>query len=75
MKPYMSWLMLDPELIIDFENDDETEFNVGVGYGKMVSRTMAVFVKTTFHAGGSEDNLDWAVKIGFRRMFPKKVFF
>jgi hypothetical protein len=73
MKPYMSWLMLDPEMVVDFENNDDVTLDVGVEYGKMLSRTIAVFVKPTFGTGDS--NNDWAIKIGFRHMFPKKVFF
>jgi hypothetical protein len=71
MKPYMSWLMLDPELIVDFEDDDET-LNIGVEYGKMISKTMAIFVKPTFGVGDSDT--DWAIKIGFRHMFPGMTF-
>ncbi len=72
MKPYMSWLLLDPEFIVDFEDDDET-LTVGIEYGKMITKTVAVFVKPSFGLGDSE--VDWAIKIGFRHMFPKKVFF
>jgi hypothetical protein len=72
MKPYMSWLMLDPELIIDFEDDNDETLNIGLEYGKMVSKTMAVFVKPTIGFGDSD--LDWGIKIGFRHMFPGMTF-
>jgi hypothetical protein len=70
MHPYVSWLLADPELIIDFENDDKTNFTIGVEYGKMVSKTVGLFIKPKMHAGGSDKVQEWAIKIGFRYMFP-----
>jgi hypothetical protein len=72
MKPYMSWLLLDPELIIDFEDDNDETLTIGVEYGKMINKTMAVFIKPTVGVGDSD--LDWAIKIGFRHMFPGMTF-
>jgi hypothetical protein len=73
MRKHVSWLMLDPELIIDFENDSDTALDVGLEYGKMLSKTTALFVKPTVGAFG--ERTDWAIKIGFRHMFPGKYLF
>lgn len=75
MKPYMSWLMLDPEFLIDFENNTES-LNIAVEYGKVIGKkkNKAVFVKPIVGVGG-DNGTDWGVKIGFRHMFPGlKVF-
>ena len=72
MHKYVSWLMLDPELIVDFEDDDET-LDIGIEYGKMITKTIAVFIKPTLGVGDSDN--DWAIKIGFRHMFPTLVLF
>ena len=70
MHPYVSWLLADPELIIDFEDDDKTNFTLAVEYGKMLSKTIGFFIKPKVHAGGSDKVQEWAMKIGFRYMFP-----
>lgn len=73
MHKYMSWILLDPELIIDFEDDNDTDFVVGMEYGKLITKTIALFIKPSFGLGDS--NTDWAIKIGFRHMFPGLFLF
>ena len=73
MKPYMSWINLDPDLKIDFEKDNETKLNIGVEYGKMVSKTSAFFIKPSANVGGGDEG--WGIKVGMRFMFPGKYFF
>lgn len=72
MKPYMSWLNLDPDLKIDFLADNEMSLNVGVEYGKMMSRTSAFFIKPSANVGGGDEG--WGIKVGMRFMFPGKYF-
>jgi hypothetical protein len=67
----VSWMSLDPELIIDFEDDEDTTLTLGVEYGKLVSRTMGLFIKPT--VGLTDDTTDWGIKVGFRHMFPRLV--
>ena len=69
----MTWLKVDPEVIIDFENDDETTYEDKVEWGKLVKKTVGVFVESTIGLGG--ERKDWAIKVGFRHMFPQKTFF
>ena len=73
MTQYVSWLMLDPELIIDFENDDKTSLDIGLEYGKMINKNIALFCKPTI--GVNDSDKDWAVKVGFRYMFHDVVLF
>lgn len=73
MHKYVSWILFDPELIIDFEDDNDTDLVVGIEYGKLVTKTIAVFIKPSFGLGDSDTN--WAIKIGFRHMFPGLFFF
>ena len=73
MHRYVSWILLDPELIIDFEGDDDTDLVVGMEYGKLITKTMALFIKPSFGLGDSDT--DWAIKIGFRHMFPGLLLF
>ena len=72
MNKWVSWLTLDPELIFDFEKDQETTLDIGVEYGKMINKTTALFIKPTF---GVDSSNDWAIKVGMRFMFPEKTFF
>jgi hypothetical protein len=72
MKPAVSWLTLDPELIIDFENSNKTSSTIGLEYGLMLNRTTALFLKPSVKVG---DGDGWGVKFGFRFMFPKTVLF
>jgi hypothetical protein len=68
MYSFMSWLLVDPELIFDFENE-VTTLDLGVEYGKLVTKTIALFIKPT--VGLDKDSAtDWALKVGFRHMFP-----
>ena len=71
-KKYMTWLKVEPEVIIDFENDDKTSYELGVEWGKLVKPTIGVFVKSLIGLGG--ERKDWAIKVGFRHMFPQKTF-
>ncbi|NIO06377.1 MAG: hypothetical protein GTN74_17755 [Proteobacteria bacterium] len=73
MHKYVSWILLDPELIIDFEDDNDTDLVVGIEYGKLITNTIALFVKPSFGLGNSDT--DWAIKIGFRHMFPGLFLF
>lgn len=70
----ISWVMLDPEFFIDNERD-EVYGELGIEFGKMISRTKAVFIKPTFNVFGDYDQQDFKLKIGFRHMFPGTVFF
>jgi hypothetical protein len=72
MHKYVSWILLDPEFIVDFEDDDES-LTVGLEYGKMITKTIAVFIKPSLGLGDSDT--DWAIKIGFRHMFPGLFIF
>ena len=74
MKPYMSWLLLDPELIIDIENDNDTSFVLGAEWGLMTSKRSAIFVKPEVGIGGHTQE-DWGIRVGFRYMFPKVLVF
>lgn|GEM_PF-3445139 len=73
-KSPISWIKLDPEFFIDNERD-EVYGELGVEFGKMVSSTKAIFIKPTFNVYGDYDQQDFKLKIGFRHMFPGKVFF
>jgi hypothetical protein len=71
MHKYISWLTIDPEIIFDFEDEDTTTLDLGIEYGKMVSKTIGIFVKPTI--GLTDGSKDWGIKVGFRHMFPSAV--
>ncbi len=48
-------------------------YEVKVEWGKLVKKTVGVFVESTIGLGG--ERKDWAIKAGFRHMFPQKTFF
>jgi len=60
-------------LIVDFEDDNHTTVSVGVEYGKLLNRRIALFIKPT--VGFGSRGTDWGIKVGFRHMFPRAVTF
>ena len=55
-------MSLDPELIFDFENDEDVTATLGVEYGKLITPTLGFFVKPT--VGLTDDTTDSGIKVG-----------
>lgn len=72
-KKNLAYLSVTPEVIWDFENDADTVVEMQVEAGKAVARTALLTLKTTFGLDG--DRNDFAIKLGFRHMFPGKYIF
>jgi len=71
-KKQLAYLMIDPELIWDFETDDFTA-TLSVEYGKAIGRTQLLILKPT--VGLTNGTTEWGFKFAFRHMFPGKYLF
>jgi hypothetical protein len=71
-KKQLAYLLIDPELIWDFEADDFTG-TLGIEYGKAIGRTQLLILKPTFALTNGTTN--WGIKFAFRHMFPGKFIF
>ena len=60
------WLLGDPQLWVDFDQDNRTELALEVEAGKMVAPTVGVWVRGGGHAAGSWNRQDWTVSGGIR---------
>lgn len=70
---HLAYILVDPEIVIDFENDDEVTATLGVEWGKGIGKGVLLFVKGT--AGLTDDTTEWGIKIGFRHLFPGTFLF
>ena len=60
------WLLGDPQLWVDFDQDNQTELALEVEAGKMVAPTVGAWVRGGGHAAGSWNRQDWTVSGGIR---------
>ncbi len=69
-KPNLAYLLVDPEVIVDFENDNDVTATLGLEFGKPFGRGTLLVLKPTI--GLTDDTTDWGIKFAFRHMFPNK---
>lgn len=67
-KPNLAYVLVDPEVIVDFENNDDVTATLGVEFGKPFGRGTLLILKPTI--GLTNDTTDWGIKFAFRHMFP-----
>jgi hypothetical protein len=68
-KPNVTYLLLDPEYIRDFETETST-FTVNLEYGKVVGRGALLLLRPSVGLDDEGGGLDWGFKFAFRQMWP-----
>lgn len=71
-KKNLAYLLIDPELIWDFETDDFTG-TLGIAYGKAIGRAELLTLKTTVRL--TDGTTNWGIQFAFRHMFPGRFMF
>ncbi len=67
-KKYIAWLLIDPEIIYDFERDEE-EIRLGGEYGVRITDSGYLFVRYEGNIGGQQRELSAAISGGFRWIY------
>jgi hypothetical protein len=68
-KPNLTYLLLDPEYIRNFETETST-FTINLEYGKVVGRGALLLVRPAFGLDDEGGGIDWGLKFAFRQMWP-----
>jgi hypothetical protein len=68
-KPNITYLLLDPEYIRNFETETST-FTINLEYGKVVGRGALLLVRPSFGLDDEGGGIDWGLKFAFRQMWP-----
>jgi len=62
---FFNWALINPQALIDYENDNDTHINIDLEAGKMISKTQSVYLRPGFGIGG--DRLfDWDIETGWK---------
>ena len=65
---YINWAMVNPQAVIDYENDNDTHINVDFEVGKMISSSQSLYFRPGVGVGG--DRLfDWSTEIGWKMIW------
>ena len=60
--------MFNPQGVVNYENDNESSFNIDVEVGKMLTKNMSVYVRPGFGIG--EDRpYNWDTEIGWKMVW------
>jgi hypothetical protein len=68
-RPNITYLLLDPEYIRDFETET-SRFTVNLEYGKVVGRGALLLLRPSVGLDDEGGGLDWGFKFAFRQMWP-----
>jgi hypothetical protein len=60
------WVLLDPQLYVDYTNNNRAEFGPEIEIGKMVGQTTGLWLRGGGHAAGSWDRQDYSIGGGVR---------
>lgn len=62
---FFNWAMINPQAVIDYENDNNTHMNIDFEAGKMLSETQSFYLRPGVGIGG--DRLfDWDLEAGLK---------
>ena len=62
---FINWALINPQLAIDYENDNDTYMNVDIEMGKMITKSQSVYLRPGFGIGG--DRLfDFDIEVGWK---------
>jgi hypothetical protein len=62
---FFNWALLNPQGIIDYENDNDSSYNIDVEVGKMLTKAQSIYLRPGFGIG--EDRpFDWNMEAGWK---------
>ncbi|MBV5319346.1 MAG: hypothetical protein JZU72_00065 [Chlorobium phaeobacteroides] len=60
------WVLLDPQLYVDYDKSSRAEFGTEIEIGKMVGKTTGVWLRGGGHVAGSWDRQEYNISSGVR---------
>ena len=67
-KSKKNWIIVDPQIVIDHENDDEAFYQLEIEVGRMLSGGMSTYVRPGFGIG-DDKLMDWNIEVGLKIIF------
>lgn len=65
---WFNWALINPQAVIDYENDNNTHINIDFEAGKMITRSQSFYIRPGVGFGG--DRLfDWDVEAGWKSVW------
>jgi hypothetical protein len=64
-KKFINWALINPQGIIDYENDDRDSWNVDIEVGKMLTKNQSVYLRPGFGIG-TDRLFDFDVEVGWK---------
>jgi hypothetical protein len=62
---FIDWALLNPQAVIDYENDNDTHINIDIEVGKMLTKNQSLYLRPGFGIGGDRA-FDWNVETGWK---------
>ena len=64
-KPFINWLMANPQGVIDYQNDDTDSWNIDFEAGKMVTKNQSFYLRPGIGIGDGRF-FDWDMEVGLK---------
>lgn len=61
----VNWAMINPQAVIDYEDDNNTHMNIDFEAGKMITKSQSVYVRPGIGIGGDR-YFDWDFEAGWK---------
>jgi len=65
---FITWLMINPQGVIDYDNDNNASWNLDVEAGKMVTKNQSIYLRPGTGIGGHRV-FDWDLEIGWKKVW------
>ncbi|MCP4183589.1 MAG: hypothetical protein GY761_09765, partial [Hyphomicrobiales bacterium] len=62
---FITWLMINPQGVIDYDNDNNASWNVDLEAGKMITGNQSLYFRPGAGIGGHR-LFDWDLEIGWK---------
>lgn len=60
------WILADPQLYIDYKNNNANEFILEIETGIMLYDEVSIYIKPGWHIAGNRNTMDWSLNFGVK---------
>jgi len=65
---FINWMMINPQGVIDYENDNDSAWNIDLEAGKMLTKTQSLYLRPGIGIGGDRI-FDWDMEVGWKMVW------
>jgi hypothetical protein len=64
-KGLINWALVNPQGVIDYQNDNHSSWNIDCEIGKMITKNQSLYIRPGFGIGGNA-SYDWDIEFGWK---------